>query len=65
MKALAFDRRRQLEELTKPLGNEYASWWYDGDTPKADRDVIRKVPPKILMTNPEMLDGSFLGHGGR
>lgn len=62
MKALAFDQRRQLEELTRPLGNEWASWWYDGDTPKADRDVIRKAPPQILITNPEMLNGSFLGH---
>lgn len=62
MKALAFDQRRQLEELTAPLGNSYASWWYDGDTPREERDAIRKSPPKILITNPEMLNGSFLGY---
>ena len=62
MKALAFDQRRQLEDLTRSLGNGFASWWYDGDTPKAERDAIRKAPPKILITNPEMLNGSFLGH---
>ena len=62
MKALAFDQRRQLENLTKPLGNQYASWWYDGDTPREERDAIRRAPPKILITNPEMLNGSFLGH---
>lgn len=62
MKALAFDQRRQLERLTGSLGNRYSSWWYDGDTPKEERDLLRKDPPRILITNPEMLNGSFLGH---
>ena len=62
MKALAFDQRQQLERLTASIGNGYASWWYDGDTPQAEREAIRKSPPRILITNPEMLNGSFLGH---
>lgn len=59
MKALAFDQWSQIKELCKVLSIE--SHTYDGDTPKQTRDLVRKNPPPILLTNPEYLNASFLG----
>ena len=59
MKALAFDQHAQIQQLCEPLGVE--SWTYDGDTDKVHRDLLRKNPPPILLTNPEYLNESFLG----
>ena len=62
-KALAFDQRDQLGHLTDAIPDcGIQSWWYDGDVPQTEREAIRKDPPAILMTNPEMLNASFLGH---
>ena len=60
MKALAFDQREQIRELAQPLGIE--SWTYDGDTDEEHKRLLRKTPPPILMTNPEYLNASFMGH---
>lgn len=63
-KALAFDQRDQLQRLTEAIPDCHVqSWWYDGDVTPSERDAIRKAPPSVLMTNPEMLNLSFLGHG--
>ena len=59
-KALALDQRDQLMRLSKDSNVD--SWWYDGDTDKEHRTVLRKSPPKILITNPDMLHNSFLAH---
>ena len=59
MKALAFDQREQLRQLCEPLPG-IESWPYDGDTPQEHRDAIRRMPPRILLTNPEYLNTSFL-----
>ena len=62
-KALALDQRDQLSRLTGEMpGPEIQSWWYDGDTDREHRAVLRKHPPSILITNPDMLHNSFLGH---
>ena len=62
-KALALDQREQLTRLTSAMaGPEIESWWYDGDTDREHRTVLRKTPPPILITNPDMLHNSFLGH---
>lgn len=62
-KALALDQRDQLSRLTDAMpGPGIESWWYDGDTPREHRTVLRKSPPPILITNPDMLHNSFLGH---
>ncbi len=62
-KALALDQRDQLMRLTSAMpGSPIESWWYDGDTDHEDRKLLRKSPPKILITNPDMLHNSFLGH---
>ncbi|MHA1877178.1 MAG: DEAD/DEAH box helicase [Promethearchaeota archaeon] len=60
MKAVANDQRRQLTDFL----NHYRyleSWTYDGDTPPEDRSCIKRKPPTIILTNPEMLHLSFLG----
>ena len=62
-KALALDQRDQLMRLTNAMpGPEIESWWYDGDTEREHRTILRKSPPPILITNPDMLHNSFLGH---
>ncbi|MDE0224023.1 MAG: DEAD/DEAH box helicase [Gammaproteobacteria bacterium] len=62
-KALALDQREQLTQLTSAMrGRQIESWWYDGDTDHEHRSVLRKNPPAILITNPDMLHNSFLGH---
>ena len=62
-KALALDQREQLTQLTNAmLGRPIESWWYDGDTDREHRTVLRTRPPSILITNPDMLHNSFLGH---
>ncbi|MDZ7761850.1 MAG: DEAD/DEAH box helicase [Desulfovermiculus sp.] len=62
LKALAQDQLRGLKELT-------AGWTeavqpriavYDGDTPLSERTVLRRDPPHMLLTNPEMLHLSLL-----
>ena len=59
MKALAFDQREQIRQISEPLGIE--SWPYDGDTGEECRGWLRQNPPRILLTNPEYLNMSFLG----
>ena len=62
-KALALDQREQLTRLTSEIpGPDIDSWWYDGDTDREHRTLLRKNPPPILITNPDMLHNSFLGH---
>jgi len=65
LKALAHD---QLKEF-----NQFISSWpdevqrpraevYDGDTPLSKRQIIRRNPPNILITNPDMLHVGILPH---
>ena len=62
-KALALDQRDQLMRLAENVpGPRIGSWWYDGDTEREHRSAIRQKPPHILITNPDMLHNSFLGH---
>ena len=65
-KALALDQRDQLMKLVEQIpGPQIGSWWYDGDTEREYRDVLRQNPPHILFTNPEMVNLSFLGHADK
>ena len=65
-KALALDQREQLLALhgglTDAGGRQIDSWWYDGDTENEYRGLLREDPPHILITNPDMVHMSFLGH---
>ena len=61
-KALALDQREQLMSLSEHIPDrKIGSWWYYGDTDGEHRELIRKNPPHILITTPEMLNLSFLG----
>ena len=65
-KALALDQRDQLMNLAKQIpGRRIDSWWYDGDTKPKERELLRHDPPPILITNPEMLHLTFLGHADK
>lgn len=64
MKALSNDQRFQIDGMARvisDMGTEITSWPYDGDTDREWRSILKKKPPSILLTNPEMLHYSFLG----
>ena len=65
LKALGRDQRGKLEALAAAAGldSEAAGCAiYDGDTPAAARRRIRSSPPRILITNPDMLHLGILAH---
>ena len=57
LKALAQDQLAGFNALTEswPKDARPAAALYDGDTPDSQRAKIRKHPPDVLLTNPEML----------
>ncbi len=57
LKALAQDQKKTFESLTQgwPAHARPPIALYDGDTPQVQRNAIRKNPPAVLVTNPEML----------
>ena len=58
-KALARDQLRQVRDLKLP---EIRAAVYDGDTPQAERPLIRRNA-NLVLTNPDMLHASILpGH---
>ncbi|EKD37981.1 MAG: hypothetical protein ACD_75C00913G0001, partial [uncultured bacterium] len=66
MKALAQDQYKVLEGLFARLPTEIRSKHphfaalFDGDTSSYARRKIRENPPKVLLSNPEMLHLSML-----
>jgi DEAD/DEAH box helicase domain-containing protein len=69
LKALAQDQLRGFLELTGgldavPEARRPTAAIYDGDTTPSQRAKIRKKPPNLLLTNPEMLHLSMLPHHG-
>src|SRR5206468_11638678 len=58
-KALARDQLRQVRDLKLP---QIRAAVYDGDTPQAERPLIRRNA-NLVMTNPDMVHASILpGH---
>ncbi|MFC1848828.1 DEAD/DEAH box helicase [candidate division CSSED10-310 bacterium] len=57
LKALEQDQLARLNELMSGIPSHYniSADIYDGDTPKARRQKIRKKLPRILISNPDML----------
>ncbi|MFN7967513.1 MAG: DEAD/DEAH box helicase [Acidobacteriota bacterium] len=57
LKALARDQLGAVRRFLAPLGfeAERAAEVYDGDTPETQRRKIRKNPPLVVITNPDML----------
>ncbi|MEE8277602.1 MAG: DEAD/DEAH box helicase, partial [Thermoanaerobaculia bacterium] len=64
LKALGQDQKRKFERLAElaGLGEGVACAIYDGDTPKSRRQRIRKSPPRVLISNPDMLHLGLLGY---
>ncbi len=64
LKALAQDQLRAFTSLTAhwPEAARPSAAIYDGDTTDHFRRKIRKNPPHVLITNPEMLHLSILPH---
>ncbi len=61
LKALAQDQRAKLEGLAAAAGIEAPCAVYDGDTPPRERQRIRRHPPRVLISNPDMLHLGILG----
>ncbi len=58
LKALARDQLRKLEELAAQCGldsEQFPVRVYDGDSSRRERMKLRSQPPRVLITNPEML----------
>jgi DEAD/DEAH box helicase domain-containing protein len=69
MKALAQDQLKTLQEWGGRLKTSklpgFSAEIYDGDTPTGVRTKIRKNPPNIILTNPDMLHLGILAfHDG-
>ncbi len=67
LKALGQDQRGKLLTLAQAAGlgaDEFSCEIYDGDTPAAKRTAIRRRPPQVLVTNPDMLHLGILAHPG-
>ncbi|MGV1099617.1 DEAD/DEAH box helicase [Thiovibrio sp. JS02] len=64
LKALAQDQLRAVEELARglPPGLRPPAAICDGDTPAYQRKKLRENPPRILISNPDMLHLSLMGY---
>lgn len=63
-KALSRDQSAELLELMAATGADLASAVYDGDTPPAERRVVRDRA-HVILTNPDMLHTAILPHHAR
>ena len=55
LKALGQDQRGKLEDLAAASGIEVDCAVYDGDTGPATRARLRRRPPRVMISNPDML----------
>ena len=62
LKALGQDQRAKVEALAAAMAaaggldpEDARAVIYDGDTPSSERAEIRRSPPRVLVTNPDML----------
>ncbi len=70
LKALGQDQRGKFRALAAAAGLSddpaeplnASCRIYDGDTSRAERTAIRARPPRVLITNPDMLHLGILGH---
>lgn len=65
LKALGQDQRAKFEALASAagLGPDVAGCSiYDGDTPPSARQKIRSNPPRVIITNPDMLHLGILAY---
>ncbi len=63
LKALAQDQLKTLQAFFEQVGDPALSAAvYDGDTPPAVRGRIKRRPPRVLFTNPDMLHYGLLAY---
>ncbi|MCC6476883.1 DEAD/DEAH box helicase, partial [bacterium] len=64
LKALERDQLRKLTEWQRLLGDQlpFSVSIFDGDTPAKERAKIKKRPPNLLITNPDMLHQGMLAY---
>lgn len=64
LKALEQDQLRKIQQWAAWLRDEFdlTAEIYDGDTPKNLRAKIKRNPPRILITNPDMLHQAVLAY---
>jgi len=62
IKALAQDQLKKIHQLIEDAGliGQVSVDIYDGDTPQSRRAKIRKNPPNLLLTNPDMINHGLL-----
>ena len=61
LKALGQDQRSKFLELSMAAGFPATCEIYDGDTPRGLRAKIRRDPPRVVVSNPDMLHYGILG----
>ncbi|MDX1645379.1 MAG: DEAD/DEAH box helicase, partial [Thermoanaerobaculia bacterium] len=64
LKALGQDQRGKFEALAAAagLGEQATCAIYDGDTPRSERRRILAEPPRVVISNPDMLHLGILPH---
>ncbi len=60
LKALGQDQKGKFDTLAADCGLSCPVEIYDGDTPRDRRALIRQTPPRVLITNPDMLHYGIL-----
>lgn len=60
-KALSYDQKSELWELTEAIGIDIKTHTFDGDTPQMARRAVRSAG-QIVITNPDMLHSGILPH---
>ncbi|MBS1262237.1 MAG: DEAD-box ATP-dependent RNA helicase CshE [Calditrichaeota bacterium] len=62
IKALAQDQLVKIQRLLADAGlaGKVRAAIYDGDTPRAERVKLRRNPPHLLLTNPDMINAGLL-----
>ncbi len=65
LKALGQDQRAKFSGLVAASGLDgpgFGCEIYDGDTPRTTRELIKKAPPRVVISNPDMLHFGLLGY---
>lgn len=63
LKALAQDQFNNLKLFFEKTGeSNLTAAIYDGDTPAGQRAKIKKIPPRVIFTNPDMLHYGLLAY---
>jgi DEAD/DEAH box helicase domain-containing protein len=64
IKALEQDQLGALLGLAEAsgMGESFSAGIYDGDTPASAREKMRRSPPRVVVSNPDMVHLSMLAH---